>query len=367
MAAAQRYRVPEPERKVRMRKITLVGILFFFFSMMNCSEANEKMNILSVKEQSIAVVAAYAAKGDQAGLKDALASGLDAGVTINEFKEILVQVYAYSGFPRSLNALNTFMELLEERGGRDAVGKFSAPLPSGRSLEMGTENQTKLIGAPAKGAVYEFAPIIDTFLKAHLFGDIFSRDNLDWKTREIATIAMLAAMKGTESQRNSHIAIGIHNGLTEKQTLAILSLVETEVNGMANTSPFPLGKENTEFSRYFSGKSYLEPLTKDKGLGVPVFNVTFEPGCRNNWHSHSGGQLLIAVGGVGYYQQRGKPSLRLLPGHVVEIPPDVEHWHGAAPDCWFSHLAVECNPQINRNVWLEPVSDEEYQAAVSVK
>ena len=99
-----------------------------------------------------------------------------------------------------------------------------------------------------------------------------------------------------------------------------------------NLSAFPVGKENAGFEQYFTGKSWLAPLTGNKDLNVPMFNVTFEPGCRNNWHSHTGGQILIAVGGVGYYQERGKAARRLLPGDVVEIAPDVEHWHGASQD-----------------------------------
>lgn len=108
-------------------------------------------------------------------------------------------------------------------------------------------------------------------------------------------------------------------------------------------------------------------MTTSKELNVPMSNVTFEPGCRNNWHSHTGGQLLIAVGGAGYYQERGKAARRLLPGDVVEIAPNVEHWHGAAPDSWFSHLAIACNPQTNQNTWLEVVNDEEYAEAVKSK
>ena len=130
-------------------------------------------------------------------------------------------------------------------------------------------------------------------------------------------------------------------------------------------SEFPVGNENVGFEQFFTGKSWLAPLTTNKDLNVPMFNVTFEPGCRNNWHSHTGGQILIAVGGVGYYQERGKAARRLLQGDVVEIAPDVEHWHGAAPDSWFSHIAVECNPQTNNNTWLEKVSDEEYTQAVT--
>lgn len=94
-------------------------------------------------------------------------------------------------------------------------------------------------------------------------------------------------------------------------------------------------------------------------------NVTFEPGCRNSWHSHKAGQMLIATAGVGYYQEKGKPARRLFPGDIVEIAPDVVHWHGAAPDSWFAHVAITCNPQTNAAVWLEPVSDEQYREAVT--
>lgn len=326
----------------------------------NPVEANVKMNALTTKEAKITIISAYTAKGDMPNLKLALAAGLDAGLTVNEIKEVLIQLYAYCGFPRSLNALGNLMALVTERGGKDAVGKFPGPLPAGKSLDFGTANQTKLIGAPVTGKLFEFAPAIDEYLKAHLFGDIFARDNLDWQTRELATIAALAAMDGVESQLKSHIDIGKRNGLTDAQVEAILALVNPVVPA---TSPFPVGQENTGFAPYFSGKSYLAPLTNDKRLKAPVYNVTFEPGCRNNWHMHSGGQLLIAVGGTGYYQERGLAARRLVPGDVVEVPPDVEHWHGAAPDSWFSHLAVECNPDTNKNTWFEPVSAADYQTA----
>ncbi|MCD8250920.1 MAG: carboxymuconolactone decarboxylase family protein [Phocaeicola dorei] len=131
-------------------------------------------------------------------------------------------------------------------------------------------------------------------------------------------------------------------------------------------SVFPVGDKLPEmFSKYFIGQAYLATLTQNKDLNCPVMNVTFEPGCRNNWHSHTGGQLLIAVGGKGYYQERGKVARMLLPGDVVEIPANIEHWHGAAPDSWFSHLAIETNPQDNKNTWLEAVDDEQYIKATS--
>ena len=132
------------------------------------------------------------------------------------------------------------------------------------------------------------------------------------------------------------------------------------------TSAFPVGNQLPEmFSQYFIGQAYLAPLTQNKAWHCPISTVTFEPGCRNNWHSHTGGQILVAVGGKGYYQARGEKARILLPGDVVEIPANVEHWHGAAPDSWFSHLAIECNPQTNRNTWFEPVDDKQYAEATA--
>ncbi len=129
---------------------------------------------------------------------------------------------------------------------------------------------------------------------------------------------------------------------------------------------FPQGEKLPEqFSQYFIGQAWLARLTADPALNCPVSNVTFEPGCRNNWHSHSGGQLLIVTAGRGYYQAQGRPARELHPGDVVEIPADVVHWHGAAPDSWFAHLAVEVNPQSNRNTWLGPVDDEQYAEATA--
>lgn len=144
--------------------------------------------------------------------------------------------------------------------------------------------------------------------------------------------------------------------------------LHAQTQNMKNTTVFqqifPQGEKLPEqFSRYFTGQAYLAPVSGNATLGTHISNVTFEPGCRNNWHSHTGGQLLICTAGRGYYQQRGEPARELLPGDVVEIAPNVVHWHGAAPDSWFSHLAVECNAATNRNTWFEPVDDAQYAAA----
>ena len=126
---------------------------------------------------------------------------------------------------------------------------------------------------------------------------------------------------------------------------------------------FGQGEPNTAFARHFTGNSYLKPLT-DPEQTVFIANVTFEPGCRNNWHIHraksGGGQILICVDGEGWYQEDGKPAQSLKPGDVVTIPAGVKHWHGAKANCWFSHLAVECPGEDTSNEWLEPVTDESY-------
>ena len=347
-----------------MKNILLCATALCALCISNTSTAMEN---LTTKEENIVRAAAFAACGNQTDLKKALSDGLDSGVSVNEYKEVLVQVYAYCGFPRSLNALGTYMNLLAERGNVDAQGKLPSKASEGKSAEFGAKNQTKLVGREVKGALFDFAPAIDEYLKAHLFGDIFARDNLDWRTRELATIAMLAAMNGVKPQLEAHIAIGKNNGLTDAQIAEILAVVENDVLGKSATSPFPLGRENTAYAQYFTGKSYLASLTQNAALNVPVHNVTFEPKCRNNWHSHTGGQILIAVGGRGFYQEKGKPARELKAGDVVEIAPNIVHWHGAAPDSWFSHLAIECNPQTNKNTWLNPVSDSEYEEATSSK
>ena len=128
---------------------------------------------------------------------------------------------------------------------------------------------------------------------------------------------------------------------------------------------FGLGEENSAYARYFTGKSYLNPLT-EPGKGPFFANVTFEPGCRNNWHIHhaasGGGQILLCVAGEGWYREEGKPARSLRPGDVVVIPPEVKHWHGAKADSWFSHIAVEVPGENTSNEWLEAVTDEEYAA-----
>lgn len=189
---------------------------------------------LSARQQAIAPIGAFATTGNMSRLHAALDQGLDAGLTVSDCKEILVQLYAYAGFPRSLNALGELMKVLEERkqrGINDAPGSSPGPVPSGDELlAAGTANQTKLVGTPVKGAVFGFAPAIDQFLKTHLFGDIFGRDNLDWQSRELATVAALAAMNGVEPQLLSHIRVSLNVGISPRQLKQFIQVLAAKVD-----------------------------------------------------------------------------------------------------------------------------------------
>ena len=191
---------------------------------------------LSATQRSIIPIAAFTANGDLDQLKRALAAGLDAGLTVNEVKEILVQLYAYAGFPRSLNGINTLMTLLDERqaqGITDEAGADASPLPAQMDKdEYGARVRAKLAGwetIPPPSGYQLFAPIIDTFLKEHLFADIFARDVLDFQSRELATIAALAAMTGTGGQLFFHLGAAMNTGLTATQITDFITVLEANV------------------------------------------------------------------------------------------------------------------------------------------
>jgi 4-carboxymuconolactone decarboxylase len=214
--------------------VMLASIFIVMFCIAAVSEAQTmKAEGLSARQKGIVPIAAFTASGDMEMLNTALNEGLDAGLTVNEIKEVLVQMYAYAGFPRSLNGIAAFMGVLEERGKKgikDVPGKEPGPMPANKSsIELGTEIQTRLVGRPVTGAIYAFAPAIDQFLKGHLFGDIFGRDNLDFQSREIATIAALANMKGVNSQLQSHFNVGLNVGLTEQQMRSLISVLQAKV------------------------------------------------------------------------------------------------------------------------------------------
>lgn len=177
---------------------------------------------LSARQQAIPLIAAFMASSNMEKLNQALHQGLDAGLAVNEAKEILVQLYAYTGFPRSLNALGELMKVAQarkEKGINDIQGPEPvAAIPVGDELRrVGTANQTTISGAPVQGPLFAFAPVINQFLQTHLFGDIFARDNLDWQSRELATVGALAATPGAESQLLAHTRASLRVGLTAGQ------------------------------------------------------------------------------------------------------------------------------------------------------
>lgn len=238
-----------------------------------------------------------------------------------------------------------------------------------------------------RDALGEFAPKFAQLNDDVLFGEVWSREaQLSLRDRSLITVTALMAQGLVDTSFQHHLMMAKKNGITRPEIAEILTHaafyagwpkawaafrmakeVWTE-EGAADAKQahekdmvFPIGQPNDGFAKYFIGQSYLAPLSTSQ---VGIFNVTFEPGCRNNWHIHQadqgGGQILICVAGRGYYQEWGKEAQELHPGDVVNIAPGIKHWHGAAPDSWFSHLAVEVPGENGHSEWLEPVDDVTY-------
>lgn len=235
----------------------------------------------------------------------------------------------------------------------------------------------------------EFAPKFAQLNDDVLFGEVWSREEaLSLRDRSLVTIVSLMSQGLTDSSFQFHLMSAKQNGITKAEIAEIVTHAafymgwpkawtvfrmvkevwndEEEVTDKGKAEyerglMFPIGGPNDAFAQYFIGQSYIAPVSSEQ---VPMFNVTFEPGCRNNWHIHhadkGGGQMLVCVGGRGWYQEEGKPARELHPGDVVNIPANVKHWHGATVDSWFSHLAIEVEGENTSNEWLEPVDDEWY-------
>lgn len=205
-------------------------LLLLLLSFTTAAQEGAVSGMLSARQQAIPLIAASMASSKMAELDKALNQGLDAGLTVNEAKEILIQLYAYTGFPRSLNALNVLMNVTEarkQRGINDVAGKEPVqPVPVGEELrQLGIANQTKISGGPVQGPLFEFAPAINQFLQTHLFGDIFARDNLDWQSRELATVGALAATPGVEAQLLSHMRASLRVGLSSEQLQQVVDML----------------------------------------------------------------------------------------------------------------------------------------------
>ena len=309
---------------------------------------------MTERQKGLAACACLMAQGDLEWLEPAVKMALDNGVTINELKEAFSQLYAYTGFPRSLNALGVLNKVLDNKQPSWQEGKpWKRPEiwdDAAKALKQGTEVQTKLSG---RSFDYNFCPQDDYYLKSHLFGDIFASDQLSTADREIVTVAALSGLEGVAPQLAAHKQGAVNMGNSQELVDELCAWLDSE--GYTLRSKWPKGEPNP-YGKYFIGQSYLADV------GGGVINVTFEPRCRNNWHiHHKAVQVLICVSGRGWYQEWGKDAVEMTPGTVIAIPAEVKHWHGAAKDSWFQHLTYHRDAQEGAsNEWLEPVTDEVY-------
>ncbi len=267
----------------------------------------------------------------------------------------------------------------------------------------------KIVQTAGRDALGEFAPAFAHYNDDILFGENWNDPNIDLKTRSIVVISVFMGRGITDSSLKYHLQTAKKNGVTKNEIAAIIThgafyagwpvawavfnmakeiwtdeegpvgedggaLEDAAASGSSTSSTddkglseyqktifFPIGSTNDAYAQYFDGQSYLAPVC---GQPFPISNVTFEPGCRNHWHIHhatkGGGQMLICVGGRGYYQAWDEDPVEMVPGTIIEIPEGVKHWHGAAPDSWFSHLAFEIPGENCSNEWLEPVDSNAY-------
>lgn len=245
----------------------------------------------------------------------------------------------------------------------------------------------KILQTAGRKSLGEFAPDFAHFNDDILFGENWNNGDIDIKTRCIITVVALMSSGVTDSSLLYHLQNAKDHGVTKKEIAAIVTHVgfyvgwpkawavfnmakgvwaeddgDTAMAAHQAQMIFPIGKPNDGFAQYFTGKSYLAPISTKQ---IGVFNVTFEPRCRNNWHIHhaeeGGGQILVCIAGRGYYQEWGKHAVEMRPGDCINIPAGVKHWHGAAQNSWFSHLAIEVPGKNSSNEWLEPVSEEQYK------
>lgn len=253
------------------------------------------------------------------------------------------------------------------------------------------DEMKRITQTAGRNALKEFSLEFAHFNDDILFGENWNNQDIDLKTRSIITVVALMSSGITDSSLIYHLQNAKEHGVTQKEIAAIITHVAFytgwpkgwavfnlakevwqpkegdlpyEDEGMrahAKSMVFPIGEPNDAFAKYFVGQSYLAPITTEQ---VGIFNVTFEPGCRNNWHIHhaksGGGQILVCVAGRGFYQEEGRDAVEMKPCDCINIPVDVKHWHGAAPDEWFSHLAIEVPGVDCSNEWCEAVSEKEY-------
>ena len=370
------------------------------------SEVPSKAPLVKLREADLIRIVSLTVQQSGTLLAEEVAAALTRGITPEEILEAVYQCAPYSGFPRVADAIEIVRSVFKAKDVK--VEESRATVNEETRLQAGAEAQGKLFG-PAfiemARAGKDAMPAINYFLASNCFGDYYTRKGLDLETRELLTMAMLVNL-GTEPQLKAHIAANLKIRSAEyieqaiytclpycgyPRTLNALRLLKECVaeNGakaagageskdnivsdsaeFAKQNKFGIGEPNVNYAKYFIGNSYLKSVTDAKS-GFPMANVTFEPGCRNNWHIHhakkGGGQVLIATAGSGWYQIEGQAPVSMNPGDAVVIPANVKHWHGAKKNSWFSHIAFEAPGESTSNEWLEPVTDEAYSAIHETK
>jgi quercetin dioxygenase-like cupin family protein/alkylhydroperoxidase/carboxymuconolactone decarboxylase family protein YurZ len=379
------------ENTMNIFKRSALPLFVAVLCLMNITKAMaETDTTLNDRQKSIIPIAALTANGNMSKLETALNQGLDNGLTVNEIKEILIHIYAYAGFPRALNGINTFMSVTEDRkaqGKIDIEGPKATPLPSEYDPNAyGHKVRNTLVGrdiSNRKNGYPVFTPIIDTFLVEHLFADIFVRDVLSHQVRELVTISTLAAMAGTEPQLKGHLGIAMRIGYSEAQLKDYITVLKDKVGidvaqranrvlgDVLGKSLSAVGPKAVKVTRktapvngssdYFTGDATIESrftseATNSYGGGI----VNFKAGSRTAWHTHPFGQSLVVISGRGRVQSEGDPVQEILPGDVVWIPGNERHWHGAAPDSAMSHVAISEPLNGSTVQWMEHVNEAQY-------
>ncbi len=276
----------------------------------------------------------------------------------------------------------TALALITTLGACDSASDNSTTQPKENNMSE------KIVQTAGRNQLGDFAPEFAHYNDDILFGENWNDGKIDLKTKSIVTVVSLMSQGITDSSLTYHLQTAKNNGVTKSEIAGIIThnafyagwpkawavfnlaknvwgdadtVQPMSKDEYAKTIIFPIGEPNDAYAQYFVGQSYLAPVSTEQ---VKFSNVTFEPGCRNNWHIHhattGGGQMLVGVGGRGYYQEWGKEPVEIKEGTVIHIPAGVKHWHGAAPDSWFSHLAFELDGEDTSNEWLEAVSAEDY-------
>ncbi|WP_246587827.1 (R)-mandelonitrile lyase [Alteromonas lipotrueiana] len=362
------------------------GMVFYFLAF-SYAYAAEPDTQLTDRQKAIIPIAALTAAGNTQALERALNDGLNNGLTVNEVKEIFIHSYAYAGFPRALNGINTFIKVSEhrkEQGLSDKLGNEATPLPSDYNANAyGHKTRNELVGRDISNRTSGYAafvPTIDTFLVEHLFADIFYRDVLSIKDRELVTISMLSAMAGAEAQLTSHLKLSMRVGYTAAQLRQFTHILQEAVSedsairarNVLNDKMDITFKDthladvevNTDQSRTigspdkFTGKAVVSSrFASPVGDRYRGAMVEFEAGARTAWHTHPKGQTLIIISGKGLVQREGSETRAMLPGNVITIAPNTRHWHGAAPDSKMSHIAISPPDNGETVTWMELVTD----------